>query len=247
MQAFTGTPVSKAQLLASLTQHQEQDRFRTGQFWNDVPRTGCGVGCTIHDFAPGSEADHAQYEVLFGIPAELAVLEDHLFEHMHSTQHRRQWPREFIDAIPEGADLDRAAGRFIRLTLTDPRSPIHRDHQTGHIRAALTLLDAWLNTGDRDRDALSALEGLVNTARADQEPHGVAIAFLTGDYVYNRTKDSPYTIADMFLLGSICTDAALCHARRNGPDARHHSFRNSEAEATHLLSRMLLEVLATPQ
>ena len=80
MRAFQTGKVTKAQLLESLERHRDQDSFRKGAFWNEDTGTGCGVGCSIHDFSPGAEQNHTEYETLFGIPAELAVLEEHIFE-----------------------------------------------------------------------------------------------------------------------------------------------------------------------
>ena len=140
MRTFTATPVPKDALLERLHQHRDNDSFQRGHFWNPMTATGCSVGCTIHDFAPGEEAQHEEYERLFGIPAELAVLEDSIFEHMGDVPNPTAWPLEFIQSIPPGKDLDQAAGRWIQKLLQHPDSPLSPAHQEPHTLAAHSLI-----------------------------------------------------------------------------------------------------------
>ena len=53
MKAYANTVVSKEQMLRRLEEHRRKDAFRTGHWWADFTATGCGVGCSTHDFAPG--------------------------------------------------------------------------------------------------------------------------------------------------------------------------------------------------
>lgn len=243
MRAFTDTPVSKDQLLASLGHHQEMDNFRPGHFWEGKTGTGCGVGCTIHDFAPGQESEHDQYEILFGIPAELAVLEDHIFEMMHSAVHRPRWPIEFVLSVTEGANLDRAVGRWLQLLLDSGESPMYAERHTTHVQAARHLLNDWMTTGTMDPATQRHLAQALASATEDTDPYALNIADLLLDYVQKRTKTEPYTLSDMHTLSSISAQAALEHSENHGPTAA-QDFRNAEAEGIYRISRLLLRAMA---
>ena len=58
------------------------------------------MGCLTHDPRGG----HAQYPVRWGIPEELARLEDALFENLPNGL-AQVWPERFLVAIEPGADL----------------------------------------------------------------------------------------------------------------------------------------------
>ena len=82
MRAFIDAAVSKPELLETLARHREEDRLLQGwAYWKDG--RGCAVGCTVREFAPGREDGHGLYPELFGIPRELAHLEDAVFEGLH--------------------------------------------------------------------------------------------------------------------------------------------------------------------
>ena len=117
--AFVNTPVTKEQLIESLMRHQAADAFRPHRYW--TANGGCAVGCTIHDFASGRESDHRAYQELFGIPGELARIEDFIFENIKPPR-QRTWPIEFIEAVPIGATLSTAPQRCTLTILKDPRS-----------------------------------------------------------------------------------------------------------------------------
>ena len=107
MLAFTNTEVDKATLMQVLEEHAAADRIMRGHYWRDDAADGieygCAVGCSIHNFRPGEEDVHFRYEELFGIPEDIARIEDDLFETMYEGW--RTWPVRFVAAIPVGADL----------------------------------------------------------------------------------------------------------------------------------------------
>ena len=243
MRAFTGTPVTKDQLVNSLKRHAEKESFATGHYWEDFPATGCGIGCSIHDFAPGEESDHGQYENLFGIPAELAVLEDHIFEHMTSDHHRPLWPLEFAQAVPQGADLDQTVANWLLKLTGDGSSPIYDERHHPHIQAAQHLLHRWMETGTYHEPTAHQLKKASKEAAPTSDPHAVTVSELILDYVYNRTKDQPYTISDMSMIGTICNQAAISYEEQNGAAPTDDRFHSAMAEATHRLSRLLLQAL----
>ena len=131
MKAFVDTEVTKEQLLANLERHAREDRFRSGFYWTadefergDDPAfagewKACAVGCTLIDYRPEMVKDetishmrlHSEYEVLFGIPADLAALEDLIFENLgfDDPDRLKEWPLQFVRAIKVGADLEKVA------------------------------------------------------------------------------------------------------------------------------------------
>ena len=246
MQAFTGNTVSKETLLASLRRHRDNDQIQRGHFWNPLTETGCGVGCTIHDFSPGAEAEHQHYETLFGIPADLAVLEDCLFEHMGHLPDPTAWPLEFIQAIPPGKNLDRDTGRWLKNLLSDHRSPISHTHNEPPITSANTLLSHWLQTGQAPPPLVNEAD-FTATTHPECDAYARTISQQVAEYVRIRTKSSPYTIDNMFLLDSLATQAVLCYTENRGPAAANDSFPDSDVEGYYLISRMLLETLRTPE
>jgi len=115
MKAFTNTIVTKAQAVALMKAHRAADQIAQGVYWGDGK--GCAVGCMIHDFRPGSEDKHELFPELFGIPEEIARLTDAIFEKLPN-EDAKDFPLAFIEAIPEGADLELVATRFKRFLLT---------------------------------------------------------------------------------------------------------------------------------
>ena len=113
---FTNCKHTKVELLASLLRHAATDAITQGVYWQHGK--GCAVGCSIHDFAAGNESDHSLYELLFGIPEELAFLEDKIFESLPAEK-AVEWPIRFAEAIPEGVSLTIPLAKFKRFLLTE--------------------------------------------------------------------------------------------------------------------------------
>ena len=134
MLAFTDTEVSKEQLLASLEAHAAADRFQRGAYWEDGK--GCAVGCTLHDFRPGKESNHNLYPELFGIPRDLAELEDAIFEGLPNGS-AAEWPLRFTRAIKPGSDLTMVWHRFAAWLLTDPVDGVIRFAENDRQRDAI--------------------------------------------------------------------------------------------------------------
>ena len=137
MRAFIDAEVTKDELLESLAWHRDEDRISQNWFyWQDG--RGCAVGCTLRNFAPGREDDHALYEELFGIPRGLAHLEDAIFEGMAAAL-AREWPMGFIRSIPEGADLEHAADKLAFWLLGGKDSPLARWRHREYLQPTLEL------------------------------------------------------------------------------------------------------------
>lgn len=245
MRAFTNTQVTKEQLLENIREHREYDRFQQGHYWDENIATGCGVGCTIHDFGPGMESEHAAYEDLFGIPAELAVLEDSLFEQMARKHDLGRWPEEFISSIPEGADLDRAAGRWLLRLLEKADSPFAHAHGRKSIQTAREVLRHWAQTGEKEPE----LAGLANEALEEAmktkhlADHSTEVAEQIARYITYRTRTEPYTTTEMLVLDSICGFIATAYSNNQKGVPGNSDFESRKQECLDKLSRMLLETL----
>jgi len=109
--AYHGKPEVKEKYLNRVAEHRAADQIKKGFYWEGGK--GCAVGCTIHG------SDHTKYEKELGVPTVLAILEDRLFEALPN-ERAKQWPEQFLTAIPVGADLSRVFPAFAVWLLTDP-------------------------------------------------------------------------------------------------------------------------------
>lgn len=112
LRAFHADPNIKAKYLARVHAPREADRLIQGIGWTG--RRGCAVGCTLESY------DHERYPVELGIPEEIAYLEDALFEVMSPTK-AQDWPEQFLEATPVGADLARVWPLWAVWMLVDPK------------------------------------------------------------------------------------------------------------------------------
>ena len=114
--AYHGDPKVKRLYLARVRAHQKADEIMQGYgYWKDGK--GCAVGCTIHG------SDHSAYPREFGVPEELAYLEDHFFENL-PTKEARAWPARFLAAIKVGANLSRVYDLWSAWNLIDPKDGV---------------------------------------------------------------------------------------------------------------------------
>ena len=116
MTAYHSDPALKAKIMAQIRAHREADEITQGSYYRENGKLRvCAVGCVLHD----PEGGHAQYETEFGIPAQLAYLEDGLFESMPLAA-AKEWPAQFMGAIQPGADLSMVWPRFAVWLMIDP-------------------------------------------------------------------------------------------------------------------------------
>lgn len=94
--AYHSDPKIRETHLQRVIDHRAADQLIKGRYWEGGK--GCAVGCTIHG------SDHARYEKELGIPTQLAILEDIIFEDLPN-ERAMLWPEQFLAAIPVGADL----------------------------------------------------------------------------------------------------------------------------------------------
>lgn len=118
MLTFHNKPELKRMLLDRLARHEEADTLRQGcLYWGE--RGGCALGCSLYD--PGEPRKrsqspdwHGEMARVFGIPADLARVEEILFEWL-AAREARAWPRRFIEAMPVGVDPSGLAERWANL------------------------------------------------------------------------------------------------------------------------------------
>jgi hypothetical protein len=143
MLAYHNGPALKTAILSQLQAHHDADQIVKGRYWEDGK--GCAVGCTIHS------GDHAEYEVLFGIPIMLAWLEDTIFEGLPNDL-AQTWPMRFMSAIRPGADLSRVGWKLLHFILEGMLGQ-HGPEIDTVLRGSMTVLESPMNGLEIDRSA----------------------------------------------------------------------------------------------
>jgi hypothetical protein len=116
----------KTLMIDEIKAHQEADQIIQGTYGKENGKwKGCAVGCSIHSLnlklkKDYSTSDHSVYETAFGIPSELAYLEDELFEEME-IEDAKKWPLRFMQAIPVKTDLSHVIAKFVIWQFEDKK------------------------------------------------------------------------------------------------------------------------------
>jgi hypothetical protein len=127
--AFHGDPALKASCLERLRSHVRRDEIAQGVAGWTAGKGGV-IGCTVHS------NDRCRYEPDLGIPAEVASLEEIIFERLPEEEAKR-FSLEFLEAVPVAADLSFVWPAIAQWLLTDPERGIIRFAQTAETRAAI--------------------------------------------------------------------------------------------------------------
>jgi len=115
--AYHGDEALKTRIMAQIRAHREADEIAQGSYYRVNGKLKvCAVGCVLHD----PDGGHAAYETEFGIPAQLAYLEDGLFESMELGL-AKEWPARFMGAIQPGADLSKVWPQFAVWLMVDEK------------------------------------------------------------------------------------------------------------------------------
>ena len=112
--AFHGKVSLKKKYVARVKAHYKADEIVKGFYWEHGK--GCAVGCTMEQ----SSNVHEEMEKVLGIPAELAFLEDTLFENLPNGT-AKEFPLKFLQAIPVGADLSLICAKFMVWQFEDKK------------------------------------------------------------------------------------------------------------------------------
>ena len=229
MRAFIDTEVSKAELLKTLAWYREADRLTQGWYYWRGER-----GCAIHEFSPGAEEDHKLYEELFGIPRDLAYLEDAIFEGLNSAE-ARSWPERFIGSIPEGADLECVADELALWLLNSENSPLAPWRDREYLEPTLDIYRRHLAGLPILRKEWNEVAAVVTAARRDVDckvDYDAATAALRG-----HRNGSHFWLARS--AAEIAGELAVQSARRGAGQAR----MRAEAAAWRLIADQLVGVL----
>jgi hypothetical protein len=115
--AYHGSEKLKTRIMAQVQAHREADEITHGAYYEYTGKLKvCAVGCVLHDRYGG----HPQYESEFGVPVQLAYLEDGLFESMPLGD-AKEWPARFMGAIRVGADLSKVWPAFAVWLMVDEK------------------------------------------------------------------------------------------------------------------------------
>ncbi|MBU9944795.1 MAG: hypothetical protein KTQ12_09200 [Dermatophilaceae bacterium] len=172
MLTYHNDPNLKAQVLAELAAHREADQIVQGDYWTDG--RGCAVGRLTHD----PDGGHDQYPVRWGIPEQLACLEDRVFEGLPESE-ARLWPERVMAAIPVGVDLD-------ALRLVD-RLAVAR------LRSLLDLAPTWPGSV-RDR-VVGAIEGVIAALESGDKDALLAARSAAESAAWSTTSESAWSAA----------------------------------------------------
>ncbi len=122
MIAFHGMKAVQELYVGRAKMHRAADEIMKGVYVGTQAdgRPGyCNVGCLIHS------NDHSAFERDMGVPLAIAYLSDRIFEGLPDPDFK-DFPTQFINAIPLGADLSRVIARFSIWLLSDPEQGVMR-------------------------------------------------------------------------------------------------------------------------
>lgn len=125
LRAFHGDPAIKEFYLARVRAHRAADDIIRGTYGDADGASGwrgCAVGCTIHG------GNHSAYVQELGIPTVIADIEERLFEEMPLST-AMDWPVEFLESIPVGADLSRVLWQLFAWGIHDFLRHVDKDVQ----------------------------------------------------------------------------------------------------------------------
>jgi hypothetical protein len=150
--AFIGTPITHAELLAEMREHQRMDRFVQGQYWENG--RGCAVGCAIESINRRTSlqlafSDHASYGNITHVPAEIFRLQDRLFEMLPRSE-AIKFPVQFLEAIREGSDLSGVLDKFFVRMLLQIVAPVAGANEGIVRRMANGIACGWTNGDTRE-------------------------------------------------------------------------------------------------
>ena len=104
----------KDKLLARIARHEALDTIAQGFYVKSGRDSYCAVGCAMvepGDPRPQHITDwHTAMEEMWGIPAWLGELEDHVFENL-PIEDAKTWPRRFVEAVPVDTELGQEFAR----------------------------------------------------------------------------------------------------------------------------------------
>jgi len=136
--AFHGKQSIKNKYVNRVKAHQAADEIIHGKYWEDGK--GCAVGCTVHS------NKHLSYETELGVPLILAWLEDKIFESLDNGR-AKEWPLQFLQAIPVGADLFNVWPQFAVWLLVDEQWGVLQFAEADRTQKAIAAVAEFYKSG----------------------------------------------------------------------------------------------------
>ena len=178
MQAFHNDQKIKDFYLNRVIEHKRADEIIQGKYWENGK--GCAVGCTIHG------SDHYAYELELGVPAWLAIVEDRIFEGL-SKEEAKEFPEQFLTAIPVGVDLEQIKIPFLIFILESVDDKF--DHE-------------------KNPKVKKVIDGVLSALKSGEKPTAAA-AYTAAAAAYTAAYAAAYTDA---AAAADATDAAAAAA-----------------------------------
>lgn len=221
--AYHNDPAIKRKYLARVRRHIKADELVQGYgYWHDGK--GCAVGCTVERDNYGKTSAHARYRIELGIPENLALLEDNLFESLPKLA-AREWPVQFLSVIKTGADLSDVYDQWLAWHLADPKHGIVTCVPFGQVRTFILTVAEALCTGDISVERRSQLaEEAADLSKDKSRREGMAL---------DLTKASVLGVASVLWFGNM-------HAA-SGEDKR--AIKRSQLRYYKRAAAKLLELL----
>ncbi len=152
--AYKNDPAIKAQAVAEMQEHKRLDQLARGHYWEQRKNSGCAIGCMAGMETDGSA--HAFVAKKLGLTEGLLHIVDNLFENIPDGEHL-DWPLQFLEAIPVGANLDAVYPKYMLALATDEtyglRGLIEKTQGTpeelAQFDAFAALYRVWVETGER--------------------------------------------------------------------------------------------------
>lgn len=136
MLTFQNPNYTKEALMAQLQAHYDADEIIQGKYWENGK--GCAVGCAIHT------KNHIEYELRYGVPRELAILQDVIFENLHN-QNAKEWVMDFWRPIKQGKYLTGVWNKLVVWILSDDIYGVLRHVQDAKFKQQKEPIERVLN------------------------------------------------------------------------------------------------------
>ncbi|CAN5356254.1 hypothetical protein BH09VER1_BH09VER1_28800 [soil metagenome] len=172
MIAYHGKKSLKTNTMKIVETHRLADTLQQRMIGQDGK--GCAVWCTVGAYR------HDDYETKLGIPVELAVFEDRIFESLPVAA-AKLWPSQFLGAIQPGADLSLVFPQLYYWIWTNPEIGIMRhvtdDEERVILEEGLGIFARW-GAGNKpsETEFRKAIEKLRDLARALARALDLALA-----------------------------------------------------------------------
>lgn len=199
--SFHGDAAIKEKYLLRLQAHRIADEIIQGVGYevDGAEVKGCAIGCTLNKY------DHKAFETELGIPMVLAKLEDRIFEGL-SVDESKDFPSNFLSAIPIGKDLGNVYKHFLIWLLSDPEDGVIRFAKTEQTKSAILTVSAKLKfslENEVTKEEWAEVRKIAYAAAAaDAAAYAADAAAAAAAYAYAAAADAAYAAA------AVAADAA---------------------------------------